>query len=51
MAFRKRFVEKGRYSELLAKVPVWIILDPEAPLVGSAFYASRHVLSYGGEIV
>ncbi len=50
-AFRKRFVEKGRYSELLAKVPVWIILDPEAPLVGSAFYASRHVLSCRGEIV
>lgn len=50
VAFRRRFVEKGRYSELLAKVPVWIILDPEAPLVGSAFYASRHVLSYRGEI-
>jgi glucokinase len=48
--FRRRFVEKGRYSELLAKVPVWIILDPEAPLVGSAFYASRHVLSYGGKM-
>jgi len=50
-AFRRRFLEKGRYGDLLEKVPVWIILDPEAPLVGSAFYASRHVLSYGGEVL
>lgn len=49
-SFRKRFIEKGRYTEMLSKIPVWMILDPEAPLVGSAFHASRHALNFKGAL-
>jgi glucokinase len=38
-AFRSAFVDKGRYSELVAGIPVWVSLEPRAPLLGAAHYA------------
>lgn len=38
--FLSSFLSKGRMSELLARVPVAVILDPDASLLGAAEYAS-----------
>jgi glucokinase len=38
-AFMRAFVDKGRYSELVAGIPVWVSLEPRAPLLGAAHYA------------
>jgi glucokinase len=38
-AFMETFVAKGRFSEILEKVPVHVILHPEAALFGAACYA------------
>lgn len=37
--FMKAFVDKGRYAGLLSKIPVRIILNPTAALLGAAQYA------------
>lgn len=37
-AFRERFVDKGRLGGLLEGVPVKVILNPKAPLVGAACF-------------
>lgn len=37
--FMEMFVSKGRFSEILEKVPVHVILHPEAALFGAACYA------------
>ena len=44
-AFMRAFVDKGRYSELLARVPVRIILNDEAALRGAAYYGATCVKS------
>jgi glucokinase len=36
--FMKSFVKKGRFAKLLARVPVRVILNPKAALVGAACY-------------
>jgi glucokinase len=36
--FRHAFCNKGRFEELLARVPVYVILNPRAPLLGAAAY-------------
>jgi glucokinase len=38
-AFLRAFTAKGRFSELLARVPVHVILHPEAALLGAATFA------------
>jgi glucokinase len=38
-AFRRAFVDKGRYSDLVAGIPVCVSLEPRAPLLGAALYA------------
>lgn len=38
--FIRAFVEKGRYSALLSKIPVWLISDPQTALHGAAYYAT-----------
>ena len=38
-AFMRAFVDKGRYSELVSGIPVWVSLEPRAPLLGAAHYA------------
>jgi glucokinase len=37
-AFMRAFCNKGRFDELLARVPVYVILNPRAPLLGAAAY-------------
>ena len=37
--FMKAFTNKGRFSGFLEKIPVWVILNDKAALLGAAFYA------------
>jgi len=38
--FLSAFLDKGRMRDLLSRVPVIVILDPAAPLLGAAAYAA-----------
>ncbi len=38
-AFMQGFLEKGRYGEILQKIPVKVCTNPEAALLGAAYYA------------
>jgi glucokinase len=38
--FMRAFVDKGRYTELLAGVPVQVVLNDQAALRGAAYYAA-----------
>lgn len=40
-AFLEAFRDKGRMSEVLAKIPVWVIRNPEVGLMGAALAAAR----------
>jgi glucokinase len=40
-AFMKTFLDKGRLSDLLAEIPVHVILNPSVGLLGAAATASR----------
>jgi glucokinase len=45
--FLSAFLDKGRMRGLLSRVPVMVILDPAAPLLGAASYAAAGgVLAY-----
>jgi glucokinase len=39
--FWEAFVDKGRFAELLRRLPVWVNLNPGAPLLGAAHYGRR----------
>ena len=39
-AFMRAFVDKGRYAELLTRVPVRVILNPDTALRGAASYGA-----------
>ncbi|MBI5303912.1 MAG: glucokinase [Chloroflexi bacterium] len=39
--FLERFTRKGRFAELLRRVPVRVILNPHAALIGAACYGLR----------
>lgn len=36
--FMRAFLDKGRYADFNARVPVQVVLNPEAPLRGAAYY-------------
>jgi glucokinase len=36
--FMKAFVKKGRFVELLSRIPVHVILNPKAALLGAAYH-------------
>lgn len=36
--FVRSFCDKGRFQEFLAQIPVYVILNPQAPLLGAAAY-------------
>ena len=38
--FMRAFVDKGRYTELLAGIPVQVVLNDQAALRGAAYYAA-----------
>lgn len=40
-SFMKAFVDKGRFGELLAGIPVVVAQNDRAPLIGAAQYAAR----------
>src|ERR1041384_8188098 len=37
--FMRSFIDKGRYTELLAAMPVQVVLNPQAGLRGAGYYA------------
>ena len=39
-AFVSSFVEKGRFKSLLESIPIWVILNDNAALLGAASYAA-----------
>jgi glucokinase len=40
--FMRAFIDKGRFSEMLKNVPVKLILEPKAALLGAAAFAFRN---------
>lgn len=40
-AFHASFVNKGRFRELLESIPIWIVLNDNAALLGAAHYAEN----------
>lgn len=40
-AFRTSFLDKGRFKPLLSSIPIWVILNDQAALLGAAFVANR----------
>ncbi|MGE5853780.1 MAG: glucokinase [Deltaproteobacteria bacterium] len=38
--FMRSFIDKGRYKELLAAMPVQVVLNPQAGLRGAGYYAA-----------
>ncbi|MDH3442307.1 MAG: glucokinase [Deltaproteobacteria bacterium] len=40
--FMRAFVDKGRYADFNAAIPVHVVLNPQAPLRGAAYYATFH---------
>jgi glucokinase len=47
-AFLKAFTDKGRLSQLLVKMPVRIILEGRAALLGAAAYAEARAAELSG---
>lgn len=41
--FMRAFVDKGRYADLMRRIPVWVILDPKTALLGAAEVAASLV--------
>jgi glucokinase len=50
-AFMKAFADKGRLSDLLAQMPVRIILESRCALMGAAAYADARAAELSGESV
>ncbi len=42
-SFWKGFVDKGRFAGLMKSLPVFVSLNPRAPLIGAAHYATHMV--------
>jgi glucokinase len=38
--FMTSFTNKGRFAEMLTQIPVYVILNPKAPLLGAAYYGA-----------
>ena len=47
-AFRERFTGKGRMTRLLERVPVWVIVNTRAPLLGAACFGLQSVRQRSG---
>jgi glucokinase len=41
--FLRSFLQKGRVSPLLERVPIYIVLNPQVGLIGAALYAARSI--------
>lgn len=40
-AFLRAFTAKGRFRGVLEQIPLWVVLEPLAPVLGAAHYARR----------
>jgi len=47
-AFATAFCDKGRFADLMASIPVWLVLEPRAALLGAAHVAAT-LLAEGTE--
>jgi len=41
-SFLPSFVDKGRFKSLLESIPIWIVLNDDAALLGAAYYAKYY---------
>lgn len=41
--FMPAFCRKGRFEEMLRRIPVWVATDLTAPLLGAAWYAAHRI--------
>jgi glucokinase len=49
-AFRRRFEQKGRFSQWLAQIPTWVVVAPRSALRGiSAFLEDHLTVDHGAE--
>ncbi|MBU6446744.1 MAG: glucokinase, partial [Verrucomicrobia bacterium] len=39
--FHASFVDKGRFQELLSSIPIWIVMNDNAGLLGAAYFAEK----------
>jgi glucokinase len=39
--FLEAFCDKGRFADMLSRVPIWVVTEPRAPLLGAARRASE----------
>lgn len=40
-AFHSSFVDKGRFKELLGSIPIWVVMNDNAALLGAAYFAEK----------
>ncbi|MBX7067014.1 MAG: glucokinase [Parachlamydiales bacterium] len=40
-AFHSSFTDKGRFKELLASIPIWVVMNDNAALLGAAYFAEK----------
>ncbi len=40
-AFFTSFIDKGRFEELLRSIPIWVVLNDNAALLGAAIFAAK----------
>lgn len=48
-SFIRAFTEKGRFSDFLSNIPVQVVLNEEAALLGAAHYAAFNLKDQGSE--
>lgn len=39
--FHSSFTDKGRFKELLTSIPIWIVMNDDAALLGAAYFADK----------
>ncbi len=39
--FFSSFIGKGRFDELLSSIPIWVVMNDNAALLGAAYYAAK----------
>lgn len=39
--FHSSFINKGRFKDLLSTIPIWVIMNDNAALLGAAYFASQ----------
>ena len=42
-AFHSAFVDKGRFTDLLHSIPIYVIMNDNAALLGAAYYARNQM--------